>query len=470
MNLDQTSGNLALPDERRTEVVKEDYPLHPNQIKTKLRELLLSVNCQLNELAEINSRLSKIINSPEKRELDEDDLNFSKSLFKIAPEDVLAEPMLTYQLSWLLDFLRQTYDFEDCGVFLLGDRKGGLERLVTSSGSSEEFKDEIEALWRSGNFDGAVSQKRRIILPAKKQGDFLVVPFTILEKRDGFWVARLQQNILQEKKKSAEVLFWVELFASCIENSCLRRASLIPQKEKFHHIETEKLNTTGKLSKAVVHEINNSLQIILGRTQLLKMNERKLQKRSSNINIFETIENSANRICSILKDFSDYLHRQFDETTDAGEVNIQHILKSNLVWLEHTLRSNRIKLEVNLEGDLPAVYGDPEKLELALLSLIWEIQDHLFPGGSIRLQTSAEEGSLRLNIFCGGKRMHEDGCLEFTDLKVNDRLKLISQILGRYQGDLKFEKLSDTEIKFSLRFAITPEKKANQQVPQELRS
>jgi len=470
MNLDQTSGNLALPDERRTEVVKENYPLHPNQIETKLRELLLSVNCQLNELAQVNNKLSKIINSPEKRELDEDDLNFSKSLFKTAPEDVLAEHLLTYQLSWLLDFLRQTYDFEDCGVFLLGDRKGALERLVTSSGSSEEFKDEIEALWRSGNFDCAVSQKRRIILPAKKQGNFLVVPFKILDKKDGFWVAHLEQNILQEKKKSAEVLFWVELFASCIENSCLRKSSLIPQKEKFHHIETEKLNTTGKLSKAVVHEINNSLQIILGRTQLLKMNERKVQKRSSNISIFETIENSANRICSILKDFSDYLHRQFDETTDAGEVNIQHILKSNLVWLEHTLRSNRIKLEVNLEDDLPAVYGNPEELELALLSLIWEIQDHLFPGGSIRLQTSAEEGSLRLNIFCGGKRMHKDGCPEFTDLKVNDRIKLISQILGRYQGDLTFERLSDTEIGFSLRFLITPEKKTNQQVLQELRS
>jgi hypothetical protein len=454
MNLNQTSGNLTLPDEQMAEVAGENQPLSPDHRKTELRELLLSLNCKLEELAQINSRLSQMTTPPEKKKLDGDDLSADNSLRMTTSKDTLTEPVLTYRLSWLLDFLRGLYGFEDCGVFLLSDRKGGLERLVISSGTAGEFEDGIEAFWRRGDIDCAVSQKRRIILPAKKEGNFLIIPFKILNKKDGFWMAHFKKPILPERKSSADLLFWVELFASCIENSYLKKSSLSLQKEKSYHNETEKLFTTAELSKAVVHEINSSLQIILSRTQLLKMSEKKSQKMPSNISNLKTIEGNGNRICSILKDFSDHLHRQFDETTDAGEVNIQHILKSNLVLLKYILKSNRIKLEVNLDDDLPTVYGNPGELELALLSLIWGLRDQLPSGESIRLQTSTEGESLCLNIYCAGKEMQTDECPHFTDLKANDRFMIVSQILGRYHGDLKFEKLTEREMRLSLRFPV----------------
>ena len=470
MRFNKISGNPTLPDEQMTEKAEENQPLHPDQRKREVGELLLSLSCKLDELVRINNRLFQMMTPSKKKVLDEYDVSFGKFLQMPPSQDALPEPVLTYRLSWLLDFLRGLYGFEDCGVFLRGDKKGGLERVVMSSEPSEEFEDEIEAFWRRGDIDCAISQKRRIILPAKKEGNFLVIPFKILDKKDGFWVAYFKQADLAKKRSSADLLFWVELFASCIENSYLEKSSLFPQKEKFCHIDTEKLFTTAELFRAMVHEINNPLQIILGRAQLLKMNEKKPQKRSSNINILETIEGNANRIGSILKDFSDHLHRQFDETTDAGEVNIHHILKSDLVLLEYILKSNRIKFELNLEDDQPAVYGNPGQLELSFLSLIWELRDHMPSGGSIRLQTSTEEESLCLNIYCAEEEVQTDGYPDFTDLKANHRFKMVSQILERYHGDLKWEKLEGREMKFSLRFPIAPEKKrTNREELQELK-
>ncbi len=463
MRFNKISGNPTLPDEQMTEVAKENQPLHPDQRKREVYELLLSLGCKLDELARVNNRLFQMMSPSKKKVLDEYDVSFSKVLQMIPLQDALPEPVLTYRLSWLLDFLRGLYGFEDCGVFLLGDGKGGLERLVTSSEPSEEFEDEIEAFWRRGDIYYAISQKRRIILPAEKEGNFLVIPFKILEKKDGFWVAYFKKAISSETKSSADMLFWVELFATCIENSYLKKSSLFPQEEKSHHIDAEKLFTTAELARAMVHEINNPLQVILGRTQLLEMNEKKLPKTSPNINILETIEDNANRISSTLKDFSDHLHRQSDETTHAGEVNIHHILKSNLVLLKYILKSNRIKFELSLEDDLPAVYGNPGHLELVFLSLIWELRDYMSSGGSIRLQTSTEEESLCLNIYCGREEIQTDGYPDLTDLKANHRFKMVSQILRRYHGDLKWEELEGRGTKLSLRFPIAPEKKTNQE-------
>ena len=474
MKSNRTTENLTLPDMQITEVAEENKPFHSDRRKTKLRELLLSLSCKLDELARVNNRLFRMITPSEKKELDGDDPGFSKFLLMTPSPDALTEPVLTYRLSSLLDLVRGLYGFENCGVFLLDHRKGGLERLVLSPGPTgyetlQEFEEEVKAFWRRGHISCATVQKRRMVLPAKKEGEFVIIPFKVLDEKDGFWVAHFKQATAQKNKKSADLLFWVELLASLIENSYLKKSALSPQKEKSYHIETERLLTTVELSRAVVHEINNCLQVVLGRSQLLKMAEKKSPMTPSNIGILETIEGNANRVCSILKDFSDHLHRQFDETTEAGEVNIQHILKSNLVLVKYILKSNRIRLELNLDEDLPTVYGNPGELEIAFLSLIRGLRDHLSCGGSIRLQTSTEDGSPCLSLYCTGEDIQKDGYPDFTDLRANDRFKMVSQILRRYDGDLGCEELSEREVKFSLRFSITTERSPNREDLQELK-
>jgi len=458
----------------------------PAERKMELAELLFSINHKLDELTSANQDLFRMIDSSTEEGLPAD--GFTR---RAVTQEEAAEPKLAYRLSSLVDLLRQWYGFEECAVFLLRDEDTNPEKLVSSGSPAgdqglNEFEDEVRALLESGDIARAVDEKRRLVLPARSGGSLVVIPFRILSQEDGFWVARFGEESSLEERSSMELPFWTELISACIENSRLKGPSALSlalssarppalsstqppaQDEKPHYIETEKLFTTAEISRAVVHEINNCLQVVLGRTQLLLMNEKKAPKRPSSTKVLETIETNANQVCSILKDFSDYLHRQSGRSSGEGEVNVRRILESNLVFLRYILKSDRIALQVDLGENLPPVYWDPGEFELVLLSLIWGLRDQLRSKGSIRLQASAGEGDLRVNIRCASGETQGDEHPDFSGLLSNKRFRLASEILNRHQGELRFEESGKREIHLSLTFPTVPEKRASSERPREL--
>lgn len=472
MKFNQTSEKLTLTDGRLTQAVGEDQLLFSDEGKVRWRKLLLSLNSKLEKLAQINNRLFQTTNLFDGKKQSSDDPNLSllSQEESLSESGALTEPVLTYQLSWLLDFLKDLYGFEEGEMFLRedgSDRRGDLERLFISSGTSEEFVVEIKAAWERGEIDPAVTQKRRTVLTLKKKGSLLIIPFTILDGKVGFWAAYFKQNTLPQRKTALDLFFWVELFSSLIENSYGKGSSLVLQQENSPPLEELQLFPTIQLYKALIHEINNPLQVILGRIQLLRINEQRSTKDSSHLSILETLEGNVNRVCSITKDFSDHLHRQFDKTTDAGEVNIHHILKGNLLLLEYILKSNGINLQQHMDDTLPSVYGSPGQLEFAFLTLILKIKDHLSTGGSIHLRTSTTGGYLCLALLCKGEGVRSNKCDDVSDLRGDTRFKLASQILERHNGELRYERTGDDQIKFSLMFTMAPQRKKDMEKPHE---
>ncbi len=465
MGFNRMSENPTLPDEHLTDVIEEEMLFGTGERKTELNELILSLNCKLDELALVNNRLFELIGSCRGSELGGDEPTPSPSSQTTTPPDVLTEPVLIYRLSSLLDLLRQWYDFEYCGVFLLNYRNAGLDKLVSSAappkeGNLQEFEDEIKQRWSRGDFVNAVSQQKRTVLPTEKKDSLLVIPFKILNEKEGLWVARLKGTSLQENKLFSELPFWVELISFCIENSHLKAFSLSPPQEKTYPIETERLLTTAEISRAAVHEMNNHLQVILGRTQLLRINEKKNKKTPPKNSVLETIEKNINQVCSTLKDFSDHLRRQFSMTTERGEVNLRRLLESNFGFLKYILKSKKMELKLKLEDELPSVYGNPGEIELALLSLILGLRDELPSGGSIRLQAAKSEDLLCLRVCCVSEETKGGKLSKSEDLNANHRLGMVSRILSGQNGELRIEKFGEDEIILSLRFPIIPDSKA----------
>ena len=465
MNSDQTTGSLTLSDKSKTKTGEEnqsesgyDGVIRSDQRKKELQDLVLSLSHKVDELTQINERLSQISDPPEERKLVSDNPGLDISLPDSSAPDALVEPVLVYRLSFLMDFLSQTMGFHNWGVFLLSNNNSEIQKIVSSSQFMEDeflndFADEVEAQWKSGDISQAVTQRRRIILPAEA-GELLIVPFNILGKKDGLWVAQFPKGVPAETNSFANLLFWVDQVATSIENSYLNKSSLSVPEEKSYQVESEKLFTVVQLSRAMVHGMNNYLQIILGRIQIVRMNQNKSPESVSNTRIWETIEGNANRICSILKSFSDFLHRQSGELADTREVNLQHILEGNLVLLQYILKSNGIELELKIEDDLPALYGDPGELELAFMSLFWGIRDCLNSGGNICFQASKEKESLCLSAYCTEKTSEKDKCTSLAEFQKNDRFNLVAQILSKHNGVLKFEEATGGEKKFVLRFPI----------------
>jgi K+-sensing histidine kinase KdpD len=457
MTFNQITVNPTQPDTPMVKAGEENQLVSSEQRKEELLDLIISLSHKVDELAQVNEKFFQMIESDEK-EFDSDDPGSIISLLKIAPHDAFTDPVLVYRLSSLMDFFKPTLDFVNWGVFLLTQNDSDIISLVSSSTStedevSEDFTDKVKAQWESGNVAQAIAQKRRMVLPTEN-GNLLIIPFKVLNDKDGIWALQLKKGVSVETKSSADFPFGVDLVTTCIENSYLKKCLHSEPEAKSYQLEGEKLFTVTQLSRGMVHEINNYLQIILGRVQIARIHQNKSPESSYNVNIWETIEKNANRVCATIKSFSDFLHRQSDGLANTTQVNFQHILESNLDLLKYLLKSHQIELEQRLDDNLPVVSGEPGELEQAYLSLIWGMSDYLTSGGDIRLQASKENESLCLSAYWAEKKSKKDKFSDTVELQNNKRFNLVSQILKKNHGSIKFEELSGEEKRIVLRFPI----------------
>lgn len=450
MRVDQTTESLTMTGKPIEKVGEENQSesasggrIYPDHRKQELRDQLLSLSSKLDKFTQVNERFFKMVDTYEKRGLDSDELGANIYPSYSSAREALTEPTLIYRLSSLMDLLKQRLDFSKWGVFLVGENDAEIEKVVASSDLTggefpKDFEGEIKARWRADNIVRAITQKRRMVLPSKN-GNLLIVPFKILGDKDGFWAVQFQKDVTIEMNSSADLLFGVDMVTTCIENSYLDKTVFHSPQEKPHLMEREKLLTVVELSRAVVHEMNNSLQIILGRTQIVKMKQNKSPEPTLNNGVWDAIEGNAQRICTTLKNFSDFVHRQSDGLADVKEVNLQHILESDLTLLKYLLKSNGIELNLEMDNDLPAVCGAPGELELAFLSLVRGISDCLPDGGSIRLKTAQEQDFLCLTVYYAGKKSEKNKYPDLIELENNVRFKLVSQILRKNHGDFLYE-------------------------------
>jgi hypothetical protein len=457
MNLDQTYGSLTLQDKEEEKVIGEDPQ---NRLPTKKKELraqLESLNLKLEELSSIMEEFPETM--PHIQQEDVTETETSKSPSTVFRQHPMGDSVLTYRLCSLLDVLRSLYCFTDAGVFLGNGSSDGIESLALSSQSTGEenlqkFEDQVRHLWVNGDIDSAVRQKKRQAFPASGGGGFMVLPFKLMETKDGFWVMHFDKDRLPEKGQSKDLSVWTDLISSCVESFCLMRPAKF-MREDNHPLQRERFYATTRLCRALMHEINNPLQVIVGRIQLLKMNEKKSSDTQKAGNVLDSIEANAGRICSLVKNFSDHLHRQSAELTDKGEVNLWHIINSDLALIKYLLNSQKIVFETELEDEAPSVLGNPIELETAILSLIWELEDGLSSGGSIFLRGTTEDGFLFLNVHATAKEGQKSN-LDPTRILSGSRVKMASGILEKLGGSLSVDRNTGEEVNFRIRLTAQP--------------
>lgn len=457
MNINQTCGSLT--PRRRGRAKSKAKARQPNSDhpEAKLQEHLDSLSQRFYELGLIVDQFSEGVTSSGQTDAPGND--WPKPSPQAAFESDLAEPVLTYRLCSLLDFLRDLYGFGNAGVFAWEKENGSLNTLASSpkpgqEESGAEFAGQIEAMWKSGSLDSVVRHSKREVLSVQRATKLVVMPFKFAEAGEGFWITQFDGDMVPGKKSFADMVLWTELISACVQNSYLTSPSSSPRVDEPYHVDGERLYTTAQLCRALTHEINNPLQVILGRTQLLKMNQRRSNGPRAEGKILEALETNANKICSLLKDFCDHLHRQSGQIPERGEVNLLHIVRSDLRLLRYLLGSDKIGLEATLDGNLPSVQGNPGDLEQAFLSLTWELRDRLPLGGSLRLEAFQHAGFVCLDLHCSGKDDLTGGGPNSQEFNSSGRIRMVSDILHRFGGSLEFEETSAAGTRLRLTFPI----------------
>jgi signal transduction histidine kinase len=133
------------------------------------------------------------------------------------------------------------------------------------------------------------------------------------------------------------------------------------QREKLH--QNEKLSALGGLLAGVAHELNNPLSVVLGMSLTLK----ETSTDPKTVDRADKISRAAERCARIVKTFLAMARQQ---PTRATNVSIDEVVSAAIEVVSYSIRSSDIQLRLDLEPDLPAIWGDPDQLSQVLINLL----------------------------------------------------------------------------------------------------
>lgn len=183
-----------------------------------------------------------------------------------------------------------------------------------------------------------------------------------------------------------------------IDLSNLKRAEAELQRSRDALYQSEKLTALGSLLAGVSHELNNPLSIVLTQSELLE------QKAAGTLFAERAgkIHAAAIRCGKIVQTF---LAMARQKAPAHSRIDTNALIADALELTGYSLRTAGVDVVCDLEGDLPAIEGDPDQLVQVLVNLIVNAQQSLLDS----------QGERRLTV-----RTSSDGRKRMVRIEVED--------------------------------------------------
>lgn len=163
---------------------------------------------------------------------------------------------------------------------------------------------------------------------------------------------------------------------------------------------SEKLASLGRLAGSVAHELRNPLGGIKNAAYALR---RRLREPDAKVKVLlrvieQEIENS-DRIISSLLDFCR------GEPTTWRDVDVNQCVRAALRKVDG---HEAIEVVTRLTDDLPVVEGDDNQLRLVLKNIVANAVEAMPEGGTLRVETQAEDGHVHIVVSDTGVGIAEE--------------------------------------------------------------
>jgi|GEM_PF-1435408 signal transduction histidine kinase len=150
-----------------------------------------------------------------------------------------------------------------------------------------------------------------------------------------------------------------------------RRKSLVTRKakEQLDFVQaqlkqSEKFAVIGQLIAGVVHDLNNSLNSVIGFSDLLMIDEFPPEE---NQEYLKNINEGANLCKNIVQKLLAFARK---EATEKVPVNLNDIVNSTLALKRHDFKVDKIEVLKNIAPDIPSVTADFYEIQQVLLNII----------------------------------------------------------------------------------------------------
>jgi len=145
--------------------------------------------------------------------------------------------------------------------------------------------------------------------------------------------------------------------------------------------QADKLSSIGLLAAGVAHEINTPLAVISSYAQMLTKQLRGDQRLSP---VLEKITQQSFRAAEIANGLLNFSRTS---TTEMRATNLNQVIRDTLSLLEHQFKTAQIEVDLDLAPELPAIQGNPGKLQQVFLNLLLNAKEAMPGGGTLRVAT-----------------------------------------------------------------------------------
>jgi PAS domain S-box-containing protein len=155
-------------------------------------------------------------------------------------------------------------------------------------------------------------------------------------------------------------------------------------------IQSQKMDSLGKLAAGVAHDFNNMLAGIMGSADLIKS---KYQPNPKSNEFLSIILNASKRAADLVNKLQIFSRKS---VTDLVSLNIHDCNMSAIAILERSI-DKRIEIKTNFRADSSKVKGDYTQLQNAILNLGINARDAMASGGTLTIDT---ENVILEKAFC----------------------------------------------------------------------
>lgn len=222
-------------------------------------------------------------------------------------------------------------------------------------------------------------------------------------------------------------------------------------------LQTEKLTSLGLLAAGVAHEVNTPLAVISNYIQMLA---RQFPGDDPRHTLIEKIVKQTFRASEIVNNLLN-----FSRTGAAAfaPVNVNSVVEDTLSLVAHPFRSSHVQVIKNLQEDLPAVLGSPNRLQQVFLNLFLNARDAMPSGGILEVRTASRNGSVEIEVTdtgAGIPREHVNKIFDpFFTTKASGRgtglgLSVSYGIIKEHAGKIDVRSTSGKGTSFHLEFPV----------------
>jgi len=162
-------------------------------------------------------------------------------------------------------------------------------------------------------------------------------------------------------------------------------------------VQADKLSSIGLLAAGVAHEVNTPLAVISTYAQMLAKQVADDSQKSVLLDKIAKQTFRASEIVNSLLNFSRTSGASF------GHIGLNRVIQETLSLLDHQLQKSGISVKIDLDPNLPLVYGNAGKLQQVFLNLFLNARDAMVAGGALEVRTWVDSSGVRVEVTDSGQ-------------------------------------------------------------------